>query len=307
MKLEKILDRLNSFEKNSFLKVVTNLLSNGKDTKVFESIMETISNRELKNYDSIQIVEVFNSIKSEFVTYVKSEYSKSSSQFDLLIDLVSRDGNCIMRLDWFSKLYSNEINKIEKDLHAFKKSLIEDNSTLEKSRIRDYMIYKNCLKMAYHNDEKNNCEAKITSDEQSILDVLSTSLELSQDEKRMLKYSILPIQKNTAIDVVINELKEKGIVFYSKKNNTIYVADEIVALLRQIRGKEIADKYFRRVLLQLRDSQVNAISKKHGIDIKLPLNDKINKIVKSGVSFRAVLNDEIHKQDSKALERRKNY
>lgn len=144
MKLEKILDRLNSFEKNSFLKVVTNLLSNGKDTKVFESIMETISNRELKNYDSIQIVEVFNSIKSEFVTYVKSEYSKSSSQFDLLIDLVSRDGNCIMRLDWFSKLYSNEINKIEKDLHAFKKSLIEDNSTLEKSRIRDYMIYKNC-------------------------------------------------------------------------------------------------------------------------------------------------------------------
>jgi hypothetical protein len=48
--------------------------------------------------------------------------------------------------------------------------------------------------------------------------------------------------KKQAIDNVINELKTLGVIFFSKKNNTVHVADEMVRLLRLLRGKEVGDK-----------------------------------------------------------------
>lgn len=89
----------------------------------------------------------------------------------------------------------------------------------------------------------------------------------------MIKYCVLPVAKQN-VDTIITDLKDKGIIFYSKKFNTIYVADEIVALLRKVRGKDVADKYFRRTLLQLREPQINLICKKHNIDTKLPVTEK---------------------------------
>jgi hypothetical protein len=134
--------------------------------------------------------------------------------------------------------------------------------------------------------------------------MLANQLELSQEEIKLINYLILPVRK-LEIEAVINELKAIGVVFYSKKNNTIYVADEIVRLLRKTRGKEVGDKYFRRVLLMLREPQINLICKKHNIDRKLTINDKVNAIINDGISFRQVLIEDIHKDGTTLTEKKK--
>jgi len=110
--------------------------------------------------------------------------------------------------------------------------------------------------------------------------------------------------KPLGIDSVINYLKNLGIVFYSKKNSTVFVADEMVRLLRQIRGKEVADKYFRRVVKLLQESQINLICKRYNIDRKLPSYEKIKKIINIGVSFRSVLSNDIYRKNIKLSEKK---
>lgn len=303
MKLEKILDNLNSFEKNAFLKIINNLKNSRKDTKEIEKILSS-SSSDLKNYDSVQIAEVFFLLEDEYTSYIKGEFTKASSQLDLLIDLISRDGNSIMKQEWFSRLYEKEIKSIQAKVISFKSELKSEKPEIPAERLRDYKIYLECLRTAYHNDATNNSDLKITCDEQSILDTLARNLELSQDERILIKYSILPIQKLN-IDNVINDLKDRGIIFYSKKNNTIYVADEIIRILRGIRGKEVADKFFRRVLRQLREPQINMIARKHNIDRTLSVDEKIKQIIAKGISFSGVLKEDIYKPDVKQLDRRK--
>jgi hypothetical protein len=58
----------------------------------------------------------------------------------------------------------------------------------------------------------------------------------------------------------------------------------MVNILRELRGKEIADKYFRRTLTLLREPIINQIAKKHSIDRKLTYSQKIEKIIKEGIS-----------------------
>lgn len=303
MKLEKILDNLNSFEKNSFLKIINNLKTNRKDDKEIDKILSS-SSSDLKNYDSVQIADVFFLLEDEYAEYIKGEFTKASSQLDLLIDLISRDGNSILKQEWFSRLYEKEIKNINTKITTFKAELTSEKSDIPAERLRDYKIYLECLRTAYQNDSANNSDFKITCDEQSILHTLSTSLGLSQDEKIQIKYSILPIQKLN-IDAVINELKDKGVIFYSKKNNTLYVADEIIRILRKIRGKEVADKFFRRVLRQLREPQINMIGRKYNIDKSLTVDQKIKQIIDKGISFSGILKEDIYKPDVKQLDRRK--
>ena len=97
MKLEKILDSLNSFEKNFFLKVLDSIIINSpKNIKEVDKIL-TIANRDLKNIDNINIAKVFNIIEEEFTDYLSIEFLNTTSQFDILTDIISRDGNCIMK------------------------------------------------------------------------------------------------------------------------------------------------------------------------------------------------------------------
>ena len=157
---------------------------------------------------------------------------------------------------------------------------------------------------AYYNDQENNREAKITSDELSIILTLSKQLGLSQEEIKLINYSILPIKK---IDIpeVIKGLKNIGVIFYSNKENTIYVADEMVRLLRKIREKEIATKFYRRTLKLLREPIINQIAKDHNIDRKLSNSQKIEEIIKEGVSFTGLLMTDIYKAGSTLTEKKK--
>ena len=112
MKLEKILDKLGSLEKNSFIKIIDNIISkNPKNGKEIEKILSS-TDKGLKSVDSQNITNLFNLISAEFEEYIICEFQEANSQLDILIDIIIRDGNCIMKQDWFSRLYENEIKNI---------------------------------------------------------------------------------------------------------------------------------------------------------------------------------------------------
>jgi hypothetical protein len=305
MKLEKVLDNLNSLEKNSFLKILDNLLSNNpKAKKEVENIFSEGSVRDLKGVDSINIKKLFSVIEIDYSEYIKQEFLNITSQIDVLIDIIIRDGNCIMRADWLMHLYQQELKKIENNLGVFTKALEGEANDFDELRLRDYRIYYECLNTAYSNDTLNNQEKKITTDELSILLKLRSVLELSQEEAKLVNYCIIPIKK-LDIDAIINELKAVGIAFYSKKTNTVYVPDEIVKVLRGIRGKVIADKYFRRVLRAIKEPQINLICRKHGVDWRLSFEEKIEVIINSGISLFDILFHDIHKEPLKLNDKKK--
>ena len=304
MKLEKILDRLNSIDKNYFIKVIDNIISNEpKHIKEINKILSS-ADKGLKSVDNQNISNVFSLIEDEFFNYLKFEFQNTSSQLDVLIDILIRDGNCIMKQDWFSRLYEAEIKTIKAKIKKTNEEFQNEKSEISEERKRDYRIYKACLNTAYENDLVNNREAKITSDELSIIVTLSNELELSQEEIKLINYSILPIKKADVMEVITN-LKNIGVIFYSKKENTLFVADEMVRLLRRLRKKEVADKYLRRTLRVLREPIINQISRKHNIDKSLTHLNKIEEIINEGVSFRSLLMSDIYKKDSNLTEKKR--
>ena len=304
MKLEKILDNLGSLEKNSFIKIIDNIISkNPKNFKEIDKIL-SVSDKGLKSVDSQNIATIFGLIEEEFTETIKSEFVNVSSQLDILIDIISRDGNSIMKQDWFSRLYEIEIKKLKKKVNELKNQINSEKSELAEDRKRDYIIYQSCVKTAYFNDISHNREPKITDDELSILLTLAEKLELSQEEKKLINYMIVPVKK-LDIDTIINNLKNIGVIFYSKKHSTVFVADEIVSILRKFRGKEIADKYIRRILRVLKAPEINLIAKKHNIDRKLSTDEKIKQIIKEGVTIRSILSSEVYKEGTKLTDKKK--
>ncbi len=304
MKLEKILDNLGSLEKNAFIKIIDNIISkNPKKIKEIDAILRT-SDKGLKSIDSQNIAEIFYLIEEEFATGIKNEFVNTSSQLDILIDIVSRDGNNIMKQDWFSRLYENELKSLKKKIKALQLTIKDDKSDLTFDRKRDYKIYQACVETAFVNDVVNNRDEKITDDELSILLTLAKELNLSQEEVKLMNYMIVPVKK-VDIDTITNNLKNIGVLFFSKKQNTIYIADEIVRILRVIRGKEIADKYSRRILGMFKSSEINLISRKHNIDHKLSTEDKISEIINEGVNLTSILTNDIHKEDANLTDKKK--
>jgi len=305
MKLTKILDKLGSTEKSGFIKIIDSIISkNPNNSKEIDKILSS-TDKGLKSVDSQNISNIFSLTTSEFKEHIKCEFQEGTSQFDMLIDIIIRDGNCIMKQDWFSRLYESEIKKTKSRVKKLNADFENEKSELSEVRKRDYKIYKSCLHTAYHNDIINNREAKVTADELSIILTLSKQLGLSQEEIKLINYSILPI-KREEIEDVIKGLKNIGVIFYSNKENTIYVADEMVRMLRQIRKKEVAEKFYRRTLKLLREPLINQIAREHNIDRKLSYSQKIEEIIKEGVSFTNLLLNDIHKQGSTLTERKKN-
>jgi len=304
MKLEKILDSLNSLEKNSFIKIIDQILSTEpKHSKEIDKILSE-SEKELKSADSLVVSRIFSLIEDEFSEIILEEFHNATSQLDILSDILIRDGNCIMKQDWFARLYDFELKKISKKVKDFNSKLDDPKSDIPDERIRDFKVYKNCLKTAYQNDIDNNREPKITADELTILHTLSSELELSQESVKLINYMIVPISK-MPIESIVNELKSLGVIFYSKKNNIVYVADEIVRVLRKIRGKKVAAKFFRRVLRLLKQPQINLICKKHNISAKLSINDKIKEIINEGISFPGALINDVHKYGTHIPDKKK--
>lgn len=303
MKLEKILGQLNSFEKNQFLKVITSIIETPpKKTDEIDKILIN-SDKDLKNVDNLNIVAVFNLIEDEFTEYIRSKFSEVNSQIDILIDILIRDGNCIISRDWFNKLYEEEIKSLKIKIQEFQTEIESEKSSIDSTRIRDYKIYKSCVKTAFTNDQDRNLDLKISWEEQTILLSLSDTLELSQEEIKLINYSVIYIEKQD-IEQIINDLRNLGILFYSKKTLKVYIPDEIVRVLRRIRGKDVANKYFRRVLNQLKEPQLNYLCRRHNIDWKKTIDEKIKSIIKEGINFKSILIDGIFKENTMLSEKK---
>lgn len=305
MKLVDILGEINSFEKNSFLKILDNLIVNNQQKKQneVESILSS-ADGGLKNADSKNIEKIFNLFEDDYAENINIELHKIEAQIDFISNILIRDGNSIMKYDWFSKLYEEEIKSHKANVKLLEEVLTHTPSELEENRARDYKIYKSCLHTAYKNDLLNNQDPKITTDEQSILNTLSSELSLSQNELQLIKYMILPLKKRS-IDDVINDLKNAGIIFFSKKTNIIYVPNEIVRLLRKIKGREVADKYLRRILKLLTEPQINIVCRKHNIQFKnIKIEEKIKILVNSGISFSKLLSEDMFKLDVSLTDRK---
>jgi hypothetical protein len=301
MKLEKVLDELNTLAKNSFVKVLTDIRSQAND-KVQRQIDELETGPDLKKSDSSDLVKTFELLKPQYRAYIKDRFSDSSNQLDILLDIIARDGNCLMSRDWFKMLYEKELESFETTV-AEMKVILNGEAKGDTARLRDYKTYEASLRTAYFNDEANNQDPKITSDEQSILTVLANCLELSQGEVKLIKYTIIPLEP-IQIDDIIQHLKGLGILFYSKNDLQIYIPDEIVRVLRNVRGREVADKYFRRTLRHIKDSQINLVCRKHGINSKQPLHLRIEDIIKKGISFSNLLTNEVFKPEVSTTDRK---
>ncbi len=302
MKLEKILNNLNSFEKNSFIKIIDGIVANNpKNSKEIEKIL---SSGGLKDADSLVISKVFALVEDEFSQIVKQEFVNTSSQLDILTDIITRDGNCLMKLVWFSSLYDSEIKNLNKQIENLAFELNNPKSEISEQRKRDYRVYHSCVRTAFYNDIGNNRESKITDDELSILLTLSKELEIGQEEVKLINYMVVPASK-LKVETVINDLKNIGVIFFSKKTNTIYVSDEMVRLLRKIRNKEVADKFFRRILRFFKEPQINMICKKHNIDWRLDYESKIKLIIHNGLSFSGVLLNDLHKDNVTITDKKK--
>lgn len=304
MKLEKILDQVNSFEKNSFLKILDTIISEKPaNHKEIDDILSDKSGA-LKAMDSQNVSSVFHLVSNEFSGYLKNEFLHATSQIDILTDIITRDGNCIMKLDWISRLYETEIKDLRKKIKAFESEMDNEKSELDPVRRKYYQIYRSCVRTAYHNNDYNNQDRKITFNEHTILITLAEELELSNEEIKLINYMIVPL-KQLSIETVINELKNVGVIFYSKKSNIVYVADEIVTIIRKLKGKKVADKFFRRVLRYIREPQINMACRKHNINWRQPLDDKIKTIINEGISFTGLLSNDIHKDDTLVTDKKK--
>ena len=304
MKLIDVLNEMNSFEKNSFLKILDNIIANEpKEQKEIDRILSS-SDRGLKDTDLKNIVKIFTLLQGEFLEYIENALGNMESQIDFVSNILVRDGNTIMKYDWLSKLYEQEVKSHKKNITNLQSQMDENSSDLEDSRKRDYKIYKACVQSAYENDLLNNQDPKLTTDEQHILMTLANQLSLSQNELQIINYMVLPLKKRE-IDDIINDLKNAGIILFSKKTNMIYIPNEIVVLLRHIKGREVADKHLRRVLKLLKDPQINLACKIHNIHIKsVPTNEKVKTLIDYGISFRQLLSSDIYKPNTSLTDRK---
>ena len=301
MILEKVLDQLNSIEKNSFIKIIDNLINDSpKNKREIEKILAQ-NEGDLKSADNVIISKIFSLLEVEYSTHLTKEIQKSSIETDLIIEIFIRDGNCKMSRDWLNKLIDSEIREFGKRMRAFNNLIKSEPKDVEPQRLRDYNTYRECVHTAFYNDLEYGLEPKITNDEKSILFTLSNQLELSNEEVRLIEGTIISYQRPD-IDNVIKELKDFGIVLHAKKDNVIFVPDEIVRLIRKLKGKDVADKFFRRTLRHVKDTNINQLVKKHNIDKKLIKVDKIQKIIQEGIGFRNALLNGIYKPGTSKVE-----
>lgn len=292
MKLLKVLSRVNQIEKISFLKILDSFCAESrKITPQVDQIL-TQSANQLKNVDDAVIVKLFNMLKDKYASHIENRIKFSNFQLDILIEIFVRDGNQMMSREWFNKLYNQAVANLKTNIKTILSQIDKENGDLSPQRKRDYTIYRDCVRTAYENDLTINRDQRLSWEEKTILNTLSKSLELSNEEERSVAFSVLPLEKHN-VDDIINELKDAGIIFYNRKSNTLFVSDEIIWLLRDLLEIEIPNKYLRRILRHLYDPEINLVARKHNIDRRLSRNDKIREIIKQGLNTTHLLTSDI--------------
>ncbi|MCD4653081.1 hypothetical protein K8T06_04025 [bacterium] len=304
MKLIKVIDNLNQIEKTPFLKILDEFATESRQMKPIVDQILSESSNQLKKVENENIVRLFDVLKDKYKDYLDDRIKYSDFQLDMIIEIFVRDGNQMMSREWFHKLYQDELKKMKANIKRTSRILSTESKDVSIARKRDYSVFIECVRTAYNNDATRNRENKLSWEEKTILNTLSDCLELSNEETRYLKYSVVPIEEHS-IDEVIDHLRKSGVIFYNKKHSTLYIPNEIVWLLRSIIGIHVPTKYLRRILRHLSDPEINRICKLHSIERKLGRIDKIDSLLNLGLSVRNVLLNEIHKDNTSKSDKAK--
>jgi uncharacterized FlaG/YvyC family protein len=304
MKLNQVLSIVNQVEKSKFISCLDRLCSDAaKNNKKLAKAIDNIDG-QIKNASGSEVTQLFNTVRDFFKGSVKEQILMSSAQLNLLVNILSRDGNGVARISWIESLYEKEwaeLSRLSKELND---CIQQDSEVSFLERNRALKIYHACMKEAYFNDEKNNRDAKVTDDERSILNVLSSELNLTTDECVAIEHLVDVIPQNGVLDV-LNSLRDMGLLFISKKRQEVFISDEIVTLLNEIQGKDLADKYVLRILRTLTDAELSNALKAHGRKIRgISRTNKIQTIIHSGVSAAKLLSDDIHSVEDNQNQRK---
>lgn len=304
MKLNQILSIVNQVEKAKFISSLDKLCGEAAQTdKKLAKRIESIDG-QIKHASGNDISALYSAVKDYFRESVKTQILMSSAQINLLVNILSRDGNCVARLVWIENLYANEWNEINELASSLKAEMADTESSESFNRAKTLRIYFSCMQEAYQNDSRSNRENKITDDERGILNVLSHQLGLTIDECAGIEHLVNPICKDGVLDS-LTQLRDMGLLFISKKRQEVFIPDELVELLNDILGKDLADKYRLRILRSLADSELNNVLKAHNRKMRgVSRTDKIKSIIHAGISAYELLSQDIHNLNSNANDKK---
>ncbi|WP_432453101.1 MULTISPECIES: hypothetical protein [unclassified Agarivorans] len=304
MKLANILSAVNQVEKSKFINFIDRICNDAIEHD--KELARRVRNLDgqIKNASSSEITQLFKLVLPYYEKSVKAQLAMLGVQASLLVNILSRDGNCIARISWIESLYTKEwklINQRSKELAETMQRTSEQDAFDESKRLD---IYFSCLSEAYTNDEKNNREAKITDDERGVLNLLAHKLDITSDDKSALEHLVNAIPQ-TGVQDALNTLREIGLLFISRKRHMVYVPDEIVSMLNNMLGKDLADKHVLRILRTFSDAELSNILKNHGKRIRgVERLQKISTVMHMCLPCAQLLQSDLFSTDAALNERK---
>lgn len=294
MKLNQVLSIVNQVEKSKFITSLDKLcLDAAKSNKKLAKTIENIDG-QIKNASGSEITQLYFAVKDFYKGAVKEQILMNSAQINLLVNILSRDGNCVARISWIETLYVKEWNLLQSLSKELQAEIKANESSSATDRTKALSIYHACMTEAYVNDKRANRDAKVTDDERGILNVLSSHLGLTTDECAAIEHLVDSIPKDGVLEA-LNILRDIGVVFISKKRQEVFIPDEIVELLNDIQGKDLADKHRLRLLRTFSDAELSNVLKVHGRKTRgISRADKIHTVIHSGINAQNLLAADMH-------------
>ena len=259
-------------------------------------LAKTIENidGQIKNASGSEITQLYYAVRDFFKVAVKEQILMNSAQINLLVNILSRDGNCVARISWIENLYVKEWNSLQLLAEELKGEITENKSSTVTNRAKALSTYHACMTEAYINDKRINRDSKVTDDERGILNVLSFQLGLTTDECAAIEHLVDTTPKDGVLEA-LHILRDMGVVFISKKRQEVFVPDEIVELLNDIQGKDLADKHRLRLLRTFSDAELSNVLKAHGRRTRgVSRADKIHTIIHSGLNAQNLLANDMY-------------
>ncbi|MBZ9612305.1 hypothetical protein [Rheinheimera maricola] len=294
MKLSHVLSTLNQIEKSKFITCLDKLCSSAAPGD--EVISKALSkvNRQIKDASGSEITHLFNAVAIQYQDSIREKLALSDASMALLINILTRDGNGIARISWVEQLYNREWEALDALAQQIQQDL-DSNLTEDYGHAHRLKIFRDCLNVAYTNDERINRQANITDDERSILNTLAHHLKISHDEVVAIEHLSEPIKAGKqTVENCLQELRDMGVIFVNRKTSEVLIPDEVVTVLNQIQGKELADKHLLRILRVLSDAELSNVLKSYGKRIRsVSRAEKISTILHSGIAVRDMLSRDL--------------
>ena len=262
---------------------------NGKDVvgsysrdKIVELYKDILGIAIAKNDNDTDFSKLIYNNREEYKKKLENLLLNKDKFFEIMFDIFIKDGNSMMSGSHFSKLYEEEGKKLKE---------LSENLNIEELSDKK-RVYLKCVEVAVNNDDK------LSSDEQNILNTLGREMGLSKEEIKILDFYVLKkIQK--AEDILVCGASSGVLLYNGKKpiNGNIFVPDEVVEIMREIRGKKIADKHFRLLLWNLNehnDKAIKELAKSYGIKGK-ETSELIQNLIEANIDFHRLIIEDFPK------------